>query len=507
MFDGGHAGTGLSIARGPRRRPATCATRSSGSRSSSATRRCCRASRSRPSTTSAIARRQLLIVLNDNEMSISPTVGALSKYLSEIKLSSAWQQSKSAYDRVIERIPVVGPTASSSCRAASASRSSSFAQPGQLFEDLGITYIGVMPGHDLRPARGDLPPRARAAGSGHRPRPHPEGEGLPPGRDGPGRRSTAPRCRRWPSRRRPTRTTGSTPPRTDNGDAMASTAAAGSQVTAGSKAEAGAPPSASVMANRRTPGPDSEGTAQPSAVHAAAEAAKTPNYTAFFAEELVALGATDRAHRRRSPPACRPAPGLAQVPGGVPGAVHRRRHRRAARRDARHRASRWAGCGRSSRSTRRSSSGPSTRPSTTSARTTQPVAARASTAPGLVGEDGTSHQGMFTLPAQRQLPNLVIASPRDEQELRSLLRTALRPGPPVRAALPARRGLRRARASSPSVHPGRARRGPPRGPRPAVRGLRADRRRARSRSPTRSRPRAGPSASSTPGSPSRSTGS
>ena len=43
---------------------------------------------------------------------------------------------------------------------------------------------------------------------------------------------------------------------------------------------------------------------------------------------------------------------------------------------------------------------------------------------GLVGEDGTSHQGMFTIPAQRQLPNLVIASPRDEQELRSLLRTA-----------------------------------------------------------------------------------
>jgi 1-deoxy-D-xylulose-5-phosphate synthase len=43
---------------------------------------------------------------------------------------------------------------------------------------------------------------------------------------------------------------------------------------------------------------------------------------------------------------------------------------------------------------------------------------------GLVGEDGTSHQGMFTLPAQRQVPNLVIASPKDEQELRALLRTA-----------------------------------------------------------------------------------
>jgi 1-deoxy-D-xylulose-5-phosphate synthase len=44
---------------------------------------------------------------------------------------------------------------------------------------------------------------------------------------------------------------------------------------------------------------------------------------------------------------------------------------------------------------------------------------------GLVGEDGTSHQGMFTIPTQRQLPNMIIASPKDEQELRSLVRTAL----------------------------------------------------------------------------------
>jgi 1-deoxy-D-xylulose-5-phosphate synthase len=44
---------------------------------------------------------------------------------------------------------------------------------------------------------------------------------------------------------------------------------------------------------------------------------------------------------------------------------------------------------------------------------------------GLVGEDGTSHQGMFSLPAHRQIPNLVIAAPKDEQELRSLVRTAL----------------------------------------------------------------------------------
>jgi 1-deoxy-D-xylulose-5-phosphate synthase len=49
---------------------------------------------------------------------------------------------------------------------------------------------------------------------------------------------------------------------------------------------------------------------------------------------------------------------------------------------------------------------------------------------GLVGEDGTSHQGMFMLPAMRALPNLAIASPKDEQEMRDLVVTALgHPGP------------------------------------------------------------------------------
>ena len=62
---------------------------------------------------------------------------------------------------------------------------------------------------------------------------------------------------------------------------------------------------------------------------------------------------------------------------------------------------------------------------------------------GLVGEDGTSHQGMFTLPTQRQLPSMVIASPKDEQELRSLVRTAFSAGPPIRPSLPARPRLRR----------------------------------------------------------------
>src|SRR4051794_37619796 len=91
---------------------------------------------------------QLLIVLNDNEMSISPTVGAFSKYLSQIKLSRTWRESKSVYDRAVERIPIIGPTALELSRRLRKSVVN-FAQPGQLFEDLGITYIGVVPGHDL----------------------------------------------------------------------------------------------------------------------------------------------------------------------------------------------------------------------------------------------------------------------------------------------------------------------------------------------------------------------
>ena len=55
---------------------------------------------------------------------------------------------------------------------------------------------------------------------------------------------------------------------------------------------------------------------------------------------------------------------------------------------------------------------------------------------GLVGEDGTSHQGMFMLPAMRALPNLVIGSPKDEQELRDLVVTGLAHAGPMSLLYP-----------------------------------------------------------------------
>src|SRR6266446_7637678 len=148
VFDGGHAGTGLSIGEGL------------------ATARDLRGGRERiavvvgdAAITSGLSlealndigqrKTQLLIVLNDNEMSISPTVGGLSKYLSQIKLSGTWQSSKTAYDDLVGRIPMIGPTVRELSQRLRASVVN-FVQPGQLFEDLGITYIGLVPGHDLK---------------------------------------------------------------------------------------------------------------------------------------------------------------------------------------------------------------------------------------------------------------------------------------------------------------------------------------------------------------------
>jgi 1-deoxy-D-xylulose-5-phosphate synthase len=418
-FDGGHAGTGLSIAEGL------------------ATARDLRHSLERVAVVVGDAallsglslealndighrQSQLLIVLNDNEMSISPSVGALSQYLSEIKLSVAWQQGKTAWDRVTERVPVVGPRLLELSRRFRQSVVS-FAQPGQLFEDLGITYVGVMPGHDLRLLEetfrralaldGPVIVHVRTQkGKGYKPAEADQvsfhGAALPPmavpATDGHDRLPVA----------IPT-----------NGEGMASAAAGGSPITSGRAADEGAPPSSSVMADRRTPPHNTEGAAEPSAAQtAAADTARTPNYTAFFARELVELAGSDR--RIVAITAGMPTgTGLAKFQAAYP--------------------ERFIDVGIAEQHAVTLATG-------LALGGMRPVVALYSTflqrafdqtvhdvcqndAPvllavdraGLVGEDGTSHQGMFTVPAQRILPNLVIASPRDEQELRSLLRTGL----------------------------------------------------------------------------------
>ncbi len=147
VFDGGHAGTGLSIAQGL---AAARDIRVGNERIAVVVGDAALMSGLSLEALNDIGHRRtpMLIVLNDNEMSISATVGAFSTYLSKIKLSGAWQSSKSVYDRLIGKLPVIGPAAlmwSQRLRRSVVN----LASPGQLFEDLGITYIGVVPGHDI----------------------------------------------------------------------------------------------------------------------------------------------------------------------------------------------------------------------------------------------------------------------------------------------------------------------------------------------------------------------
>jgi 1-deoxy-D-xylulose-5-phosphate synthase len=375
VMDGGHAGTGISIAEGL------------------AIARDLRGSSERvcvvvgdAALMSGLAlealndigqrRTRMLIVLNDNEMSISPTVGAVSQYLSRLKLSRSWRGSKQAYDEAVERIPRVGPLIlewSRRFRHAVVD----FSQPGRLFEDLGISYIGPVPGHDLRlldetlrRALDDLDGphiihvRTRK-GYGYHPAEADKvafhGAALPPM---PGPNGSGP---------------------------------------AGASSQAG------------------DGDATPSAAQRARAATKPRNFTAVMADELVALAHED--DRVVAITAGMPTgTGLARFGATFPSRMF---DVGIAEQHAMTLATGMALAGR--------------RPfvalySTFLQRAFDQVVHDVcqNDAPvvigidraGLVGEDGTSHQGMFTLTALRQLPNLVIAAPRDEQQLRRLLRTA-----------------------------------------------------------------------------------
>lgn len=94
-------------------------------------------------------RHRLLIVLNDNEMSISRSVGGLSTRLNKLRLTRVYQETKTATQRTLPRVPVLGKPAFALLSWAKEGFKRTWAKVG-FFEDMGITYIGVLDGHDLR---------------------------------------------------------------------------------------------------------------------------------------------------------------------------------------------------------------------------------------------------------------------------------------------------------------------------------------------------------------------
>lgn len=90
----------------------------------------------------------IIVVLNDNEMSISPNVGAMSKYLNRLRTDPMYDKRKEDIEYLLKRIPGIGNQVAK--LAAKAKDSLKYLLvPGLLFEELGFTYLGPIDGHDL----------------------------------------------------------------------------------------------------------------------------------------------------------------------------------------------------------------------------------------------------------------------------------------------------------------------------------------------------------------------
>lgn len=90
-----------------------------------------------------------VIVLNDNNMSISENVGGMSKYLDSIRTAHVYNELKKGVTNALNQIPGVGKNMVSSIRKTKNSIKQLFV-PGMLFEEMGITYLGPVDGHDIK---------------------------------------------------------------------------------------------------------------------------------------------------------------------------------------------------------------------------------------------------------------------------------------------------------------------------------------------------------------------
>ena len=89
-----------------------------------------------------------IIVLNDNNMSISENVGGLSKHLNSLRTANAYQDLKTGVTNSLNRIPVYGGRMVERIRKTKSSIKQLLI-PGMLFENMGITYLGPVDGHNI----------------------------------------------------------------------------------------------------------------------------------------------------------------------------------------------------------------------------------------------------------------------------------------------------------------------------------------------------------------------
>jgi 1-deoxy-D-xylulose-5-phosphate synthase len=93
-------------------------------------------------------RRKLLVILNDNQMSICPRVGALASCLDRARLTSFYQDSKKTVQRLLAKLPLLGGMANQALGQVRDALKALLTE-GMLFEELGFHYVGPVDGHDL----------------------------------------------------------------------------------------------------------------------------------------------------------------------------------------------------------------------------------------------------------------------------------------------------------------------------------------------------------------------
>jgi len=93
--------------------------------------------------------KDIVVVLNDNEMSISPNVGALSSYMNRLMTGQLSTWFRDEFEKIVGSLPKVGePAVRLAKRFEEAAKS--LIIPGMLFEELGFKYVGPIPGHRLQ---------------------------------------------------------------------------------------------------------------------------------------------------------------------------------------------------------------------------------------------------------------------------------------------------------------------------------------------------------------------
>lgn len=94
-------------------------------------------------------KKNFIIILNDNEMSITRNVGGMSSYLDHIRMAAPYTELKMGVTNALKKIPKVGDSMVDALHKTKSSIKQ-LVIPGMLFENMGLTYLGPVDGHDMR---------------------------------------------------------------------------------------------------------------------------------------------------------------------------------------------------------------------------------------------------------------------------------------------------------------------------------------------------------------------